>query len=89
MTFSIEHNVIAIFGGKNDLENDVYLNDLHLLSLDTFSWVSVQTAGSTPAPRFNHSAAIYDSKLIVFGGINIDGFLPPSINILELDTVIS
>jgi len=51
--------VIAIFGGKNDLENDVYLNDLHLLSLDTFSWLSVQSSGGTAPPRFNHSAAIY------------------------------
>jgi len=59
MTFAIEHNVIAIFGGKNDLENDVYLNDLHLLSLDTFTWLSVQSAGGKAPPRFNHSAAIY------------------------------
>lgn len=27
---------------------------------------------------------LVDSKLVIFGGINLDGFMPPIINILEL-----
>lgn len=39
----------------------------------------------TPKPRAGHCAITYDTKMLVIGGINIDGYLPMNVEIVELD----
>ncbi|KAL4466060.1 hypothetical protein ABPG74_004297 [Tetrahymena malaccensis] len=89
MEFSQEFNFIVIHGGKNDNEPEVYFSDLFLFNVDDFNWIKIQVHGRQPYARFNHSSSIYESKLVVFGGINLDGFLQPHVSVLELDNVIA
>lgn len=45
MDYAQELNFLVIYGGKNDLEMDVYFGDLNLLNLDDFTWINVITHG--------------------------------------------
>lgn len=57
-----------------------YLNDLHALDVETYTWRAVQTHGAAPQQRANHSSALLEtpgangrpavSELFVFGGWN-------------------
>lgn len=64
MNFAIELNFLAIYGGKNDFELDVYFGDLNMLNLSDFTWISVIVNGKISPPRANHSACIYGKKFI-------------------------
>lgn len=57
---------LLFFGGG---DNDGFMNDLHLLEIDTLTWSPVFTAGSSPSPRSRHSATLVKSTLWVIGGL--------------------
>ena len=56
---------VYVFHGGNGRE---YLNDLHGLDVDTFEWRKVETTGPAPQQCANHSIAIIDDELFIFGG---------------------
>jgi hypothetical protein len=58
---------VYVFRGGNGRE---YLNDLHALHVDTYTWRRVETTGAIPQQRANHSSAILEEtgELFVFGG---------------------
>jgi hypothetical protein len=56
---------VYVFRGGNGRE---YLNDLHALNVHSFEWRRVETTGPAPQQRANHSSAIIDDELFVFGG---------------------
>ncbi|CAK4165000.1 unnamed protein product [Aphanomyces euteiches] len=58
---------IAVFRGGDGKE---YLNDLHLFNVDTHHWTSPSTDGTPPMPRANHSSALLDHRMYIFGGWN-------------------
>ncbi|KAL7539125.1 hypothetical protein ACHAXR_009037 [Thalassiosira sp. AJA248-18] len=62
---------VYVFRGGNGRE---YLNDLHALDVESYTWREVQTHGVAPQQRANHSSALLDwngaSELFVFGGWN-------------------
>jgi len=62
---------VYVFRGGNGRE---YLNDLHALDVETYTWRAVQTHGIAPQQRANHSSALLESsgasELFVFGGWN-------------------
>ena len=62
-------NEIYLFRGGNGRE---YLNDLHALDCDTYTWRQVQTTGEAPQQRANHSSAVLEetNELFIFGGWN-------------------
>lgn len=62
-------NEIYLFRGGNGRE---YLNDLHALDCDTYTWRQVQTRGAAPQQRANHSSAFLEEtkELFIFGGWN-------------------
>ncbi|GBG28993.1 RING finger protein B [Hondaea fermentalgiana] len=45
-----------------------YLNDLHLLNIDTLEWSKPDVTGQKPDARANHSSALVGEKLYIFGG---------------------
>jgi len=45
-----------------------YLNELHILNIDTLTWSQGITNGPAPAPRANHSSALIGTNLYIFGG---------------------
>lgn len=70
--------LLAIFGGWR-YPQSIFLNDMHLLSLDTTSdvqsdpcpslWTRVKTFGIPPVPRCQSSMTVLDGGiLLVFGG---------------------
>jgi len=60
---------VYVFRGGNGRE---YLNDLHALHTDRYEWRKVETLGSPPQPRANHSSAFLNEteELFIFGGWN-------------------
>lgn len=70
----VNHSQICIFGGH---DNRTMLNDVHLLDLETLTWIPVpgMTVGATltekgdlPPPRAGHSATLIDGRIVIFGG---------------------
>jgi len=66
---------VYVFRGGNGRE---YLNDLHALDGESYIWRAVQTHGTAPQQRANHSSALLEdvsngtttSQLFIFGGWN-------------------
>lgn len=58
---------VYVFRGGNGRE---YLNDLHALHVETLTWRRVETSGTIPQQRANHSSAILEEtgELFIFGG---------------------
>ncbi|WOK92780.1 acyl-CoA-binding domain-containing protein 4 [Canna indica] len=58
---------LFVFGGEGRKRQ--LLNDLHVLDLTTMTWNEVEVKNASPAPRFDHTAAVYaEQYLLVFGG---------------------
>ena len=56
------------------------LNDVHILDLDNFHWISLIVGGAVPEPIFNFSTVTYQIKsealvedeIIILGGVTSD-----------------
>ncbi|OMJ80936.1 hypothetical protein SteCoe_18697 [Stentor coeruleus] len=55
-----------LFGGMNQ---NLLFNDLWFLNMTSNDWTLLETLGSTPSPRYKHSAASQGNFIVVFGGI--------------------
>lgn len=91
MDFFEQLSLIIIYGGRNDKCQPCYLDDLHILEPTLLMWSKIEIFGANmltaKPPRAGHSTAIVDSKLIIFGGLNLDGFVGADVAVLELDPV--
>ncbi|KAG7211505.1 hypothetical protein KM043_010774 [Ampulex compressa] len=61
---------LIVFGGFHDnLRDYKYYNDIHMFSLETYTWLKLEVSGIPPAPR---SGCIVlptpDNRLLVYGG---------------------
>ena len=77
MNFYEKGNYLIIHGGKTkSLKNEQILKDTYLFELLRFEWIRVVHGcfDSIVKPRFSHSAVIYNKRLIIFGGVNEQGF---------------
>ena len=75
-------NYIVLYGGKN---LDYVFNDLFILDIMNFNWISVDLYGSINEKRAEHCSEIIGDKLIIFGGCNENNFLNSKVFIIELD----
>ena len=51
------------------------MNDLHLLDLQTNEWVTVALFGEhLPQQRWGHSMVASNTKLLIFGGMDLTQF---------------
>lgn len=58
---------LIVFGGRK--ENGRRAADLHLLSLDTWTWFAPKLDSEVaPPPREQYAAAFADGRLLLFGG---------------------
>jgi len=73
---------VILFGGKSNR----YSNTTFVFSSDTLKWKKIETKGSTPSPRYGHSAVIYNNKMYVFGGYDNEGGKCNDLYVLSLDT---
>jgi N-acetylneuraminic acid mutarotase len=61
---------LVIFGGNS--EEDIHFNDVAVLSLSNMTWWHPEISGFIPKGRIRHSASIYQNKLYIAGGINVN-----------------
>ncbi|KAG8920480.1 Negative regulator of mitotic exit, partial [Tulasnella sp. 417] len=72
-----------IFGGKvKPDKEEVWSNDVILLSITDMSLTSLETNGAKPRTKSGHRAVIAGRVLVIFGGSNGDSYL----HFLNLDT---
>uniref|UniRef100_A0A0C9S8L2 TSA: Wollemia nobilis Ref_Wollemi_Transcript_4240_2379 transcribed RNA sequence n=1 Tax=Wollemia nobilis TaxID=56998 RepID=A0A0C9S8L2_9CONI len=58
---------LVIFGGEDSRRR--LLNDLHILDLKTMTWDAIETVGTPPEPRSEHTASVHaDRYLLIFAG---------------------
>ena len=84
MNFNSENNLIVIYGGRNDLKNEVY-NDITLLDMENMCWIKTIFWGEKPVGRSEHNAVVISNKLFVFGGVNNFNFINFDFTIFNLD----
>mgnify|MGYP002386127622 CR=1 FL=1 len=59
---------LYLFGGLSQTQE--YLNDLHILDLSSMNWSQPKISGKPPVPRESHTAIVYNSKIVIYGGMN-------------------
>jgi hypothetical protein len=89
-------NCLVIYGGRNDtlLEKhmnvkDNFMNDIWLLTIENLNWCKVTSIGEVPSSRYFHSAAIYGTRFVIFGGLNASTYNNSDLYICELDPLLS
>ncbi|XP_033627640.1 leucine-zipper-like transcriptional regulator 1 [Asterias rubens] len=63
-------DAIYVFGGDNGRKN--MLNDVLRFDVKECSWGRAFTTGTPPAPRYHHSAVVYNGSMFIFGGYTGD-----------------
>lgn len=76
---------LVIFGGNS--EEDIHFNDVAVLSLSNMTWWHPEISGFIPKGRIRHSASIYQNKLYIAGGINVNSSASFADTILILDLI--
>jgi hypothetical protein len=76
MHYMNQLSILVIFGGKSDSKSEMfYYNDISVLNLKTLSWFSVSMYGGIKDARSMHVSFVYRKKLVIFGGINENGYV--------------
>jgi len=57
---------IYLFGG---CASNVQYNSMAKYNFETNEMIILETEGNAPSPRFLHTATVYGSKIIIFGGV--------------------
>ncbi|KAH7547823.1 hypothetical protein ACOSQ2_033288 [Xanthoceras sorbifolium] len=75
---------LIIFGGED--RGRKLLNDVHVLDLETMTWDVIEAMQTSPAPRYDHTAAVHAERyLLVFGGCSHSIFFN-DLHVLDLQT---
>lgn len=85
MDFSPECNMIIIYGGKNELKNESFMNDISLLDLETLDWIYPIFNNFIPPDRAEHLSIIIGNQLIIFGGTSAESLLNFDFILFNLD----
>ena len=88
MNYYEQGNFIIIHGGKTkSLNFENILKDTYLFELFRFEWIRVKYGcfESLVKPRFSHAAVIYKEKLIIFGGVNEQGYNGSNFFLIKLE----
>ncbi|XP_034220966.1 acyl-CoA-binding domain-containing protein 5-like isoform X2 [Prunus dulcis] len=76
---------LVVFGGSGEGKGN-YLNDLHVLDLNTMRWTSPEVKSDIPVPRDSHSSLAIGKKLLVYGGDRGDRYYG-SVDVFDMDTL--
>jgi N-acetylneuraminic acid mutarotase len=61
-------------------------NEFYELILATGEWRSVRDSGDRPAPRYGHTLAAVEQKVILFGGEGADGAKLADLHVFDMGT---
>ena len=62
---------LVIFGGhyyEGQETGFTYLNDTHVLDVNSSRWIKPKISGTPPPSRYGHSAILAGARIIIFGG---------------------
>lgn len=77
---------LVLFGGHYYGKGSfVYLNDVHVLDVETSTWHDVRCAGEPPPPRYGHTATLVGRRMFVFGGRGENNVVLKDMYLLDLD----
>ncbi|ONI04263.1 hypothetical protein PRUPE_6G312400 [Prunus persica] len=76
---------LVVFGGSGEGKGN-YLNDLHVLDLNTMRWTSPEVKSDIPVPRDSHSSLAIGKKLLVYGGDRGDRYYG-GVDVFDMDTL--
>jgi len=60
-----------------------YLNDTHVLDVNSSRWIKPKISGTPPTARYGHSAVLAGSRIIVFGGKGPKGVVNRDLHALD------
>ena len=92
MNYYEKGNFIIIHGGKTKTMNsEVILKDTYLFELFRMEWIKVEHGcfDNIIKPRFSHAGVIHNKKLIIFGGVNEQGFSGSNFFLIKLEPEIN
>lgn len=70
-TATLFKHFMIVFGGKEGEGRKKFCNDIHVLDLQRFQWISnIKTNNFQPDVRMGHSAQTYQNSIIYYGGWN-------------------
>jgi len=87
MLFYQQSNSLIIYGGRNDsLGEQMVLGDMFMLNLQTLTWYQVEMLGNQLVrPKYSFQCCYLSQKLIVFGGMNSEGYCRSELHVIELN----
>lgn len=71
-TMCVYEESLVLFGG---FDGKKWLNDLHILDMNSLVWTQPKVFGPSPQPRQYHTADIIGNTLYIFGGYNGSAWL--------------
>lgn len=83
-TSSMVGESVFVIGGRGD--PTTILNDVWLFNTKKNQWRLLECSGSIFHPRHRHAAAVFGSKIYVFGGLNND-VISSSMYVLDTDNL--
>lgn len=66
----IDESHFCLIGGG---EPTSVFNDVYLFNIESNTWIRVNAAGQLPQRRCGHTTSIYDQKILLFGGGDVEG----------------
>eukprot|EP00759_Apiculatamorpha_spiralis_P040082 PhF_6_TR38729/c0_g1_i1/m.57973/K20285/RABEPK; Rab9 effector protein with kelch motifs len=72
---------IFVFGGRN--EDGKVISELQVMDVEHSVWITPKVEGLPPPPRQNHVAVVVETKMILLGGIGMNGTVVDDVCMLE------
>lgn len=68
------------------MTSTIFNKEIFVLSLKYLLWIKVNQKGNNiPSERAGHSAVSTDSRIVIFGGFNLSGYVSSSLAVIELN----
>ena len=78
-------NCVVIYGGRND-DLKCCFSDIFALNLENMNWVKlISVDNKNNDCKSSFASDLYKTRLLVFGGINFDGFINNDLYAVEFD----
>lgn len=85
MKFCKYLNCIIVYGGRNDELNCCFC-DIHILNLESFVWIKLNVSDNKyNEGKFSFGCDIFQSQMLIFGGVNFNGFINNDLYVIEFD----
>ena len=85
MEYYASLNALIIYGGRCDRGLGFYeLKEVKMFNLMVLAWTNVNIYGERPDARYLHAAAVYEDKLLIFGGLSNYGLKDSRLLIIDL-----